>query len=58
MNLNEARMKILNTDLFASSGLDSIGISTLAYLGVLPVSIDSLDQFHVICNIGLDLFRK
>lgn len=58
VNQNETRMKILNTDLFASSGLDSIGISTLAYLGVLPVSIDSLDQFHVICNIGLDLFRK
>lgn len=56
MNPNYKKMMILNSDIFSSFNLDSIGISTLSYLGILPVSIGTINQFDNIYNMGADLF--
>lgn len=58
MNPNEKKMRILNTDMFTSLHLDSIGISTLSYLGILPVSISNMSQFDDIYSMGLDMFEN
>ncbi|WP_302992913.1 hypothetical protein [Parabacteroides goldsteinii] len=58
INSNEKKLRILNTDMFTSLNLDSIGISTLSYLGILPVYIGNMSQFNNIYSMGLDLFEK
>lgn len=57
-NTNNNGIWILNTDIFSTTDMDSIGVSTLAYLGILPVSVQSMEDFDKICLTGLNLFRK
>ena len=58
MNPEDKKMKFLNTDIFTLHNLDSLGGSTLLYLGVLPVSVSNMSQFEDIYCMGLDLFEK
>lgn len=45
INHNEKKIRILNTDMFSPLNINSIGVSTLLYLGILPVSIVNTSQF-------------